>query len=62
MSALVFTFTVYGMAGLRPGARFIWENGAISTLLSLIAVQVCWPRCRSLQKPHVRGHAECAAA
>ena len=40
ISALVFCFTVYGMAGLRPGAQFIWENGIISTLLSLIAVQV----------------------
>lgn len=40
ISALVFCFTVYGMAGLRPGARFIWENGIVSTLLSLIAVQV----------------------
>jgi len=40
ISALVFCFTVYGMAGLRPGPQFIWENGIISTLLSLIAVQV----------------------
>jgi hypothetical protein len=41
VSALVFCFTVYGMAGLRPGTRFILENGVVSTLLSLIAVQVC---------------------
>ncbi|KAF6255774.1 hypothetical protein COO60DRAFT_1533203, partial [Scenedesmus sp. NREL 46B-D3] len=40
ISALVFCFTVYGMAGLRPGARYILENGTTSTLLSLIAVQV----------------------
>jgi hypothetical protein len=40
ISALVFCFTVYGMAGLRPGVRYILENGTISTLLSLIAVQV----------------------
>lgn len=40
ISALVFCFTVYGMAGLRPGTRFILENGVTSTLLSLIAVQV----------------------
>eukprot|EP00878_Enallax_costatus_P025554 GHUV01027345.1.p1 GENE.GHUV01027345.1~~GHUV01027345.1.p1 ORF type:complete len:235 (+),score=74.79 GHUV01027345.1:1-705(+) len=41
ISALVFCFTVYGMTGLRPGARFILENGTISALLQLIAVQVC---------------------
>lgn len=40
ISALVFCFTVYGMAGLRPGTQFIVENGVTSTLLSLIAVQV----------------------
>jgi hypothetical protein len=40
VSALVFSFIVYGMAGLRPGAQYIWESGIISTLLSLIAVQV----------------------
>jgi hypothetical protein len=43
ISALVFCFTVYGMAGLRPGTRFILENGVTSTLLSLIAVQVSRP-------------------
>jgi hypothetical protein len=40
ISALVFCFTIYGMTGLRPGAQFIMENSAISTLLLLIAVQV----------------------
>lgn len=43
ISALVFCFTVYGMAGLRPGMQYIWQNGAISTLLSLISVQVGLP-------------------
>ena len=32
--------TVHCMAGLRPGWRYVLENGTISTLLSLIAVQV----------------------
>eukprot|EP00879_Flechtneria_rotunda_P017044 GHRR01017850.1.p1 GENE.GHRR01017850.1~~GHRR01017850.1.p1 ORF type:complete len:820 (+),score=223.92 GHRR01017850.1:95-2554(+) len=40
ITALVFTFIVYGMAGLRDGGQFIWQNGVISTMLSLIAVQV----------------------
>ncbi len=40
ISALVFCLTVYGMAGLRPGVRYVLENGVISTLLCLIAVQV----------------------
>lgn len=39
VSSLVFTFTVYGMTGLRPGMRFVLENGVVSTLLLLISVQ-----------------------
>lgn len=42
ISSLVFCFVVYGMSGLRHGAQFIFMNGCLSTLLSLIAVQV-WP-------------------
>lgn len=41
LAALVFSFTVYGMAGLRPGAKYIWQHGVLNTLLSLISVQVC---------------------
>lgn len=40
LAALIFSFIVYGMAGLRPGARYIWQNGILNTLLSLISVQV----------------------
>mgnify|MGYP001806826867 CR=1 FL=1 len=40
VAALVFSFIVYGMAGLRPGAQYIWQNGVLNTLLSLISVQV----------------------
>jgi hypothetical protein len=36
----VFTFVVYGMSGLRNTPAAIIQNGVISTLLSLIAVQV----------------------
>lgn len=41
VSALVFGFTVYGMAGLRPGAAAVLKNGAVGTLMYLIASQVC---------------------
>ncbi len=40
LSALIFTFTVYGMAGLRPGLIHIVKNGIVTSLLYLIAVQV----------------------
>lgn len=40
LAALVFSFIVYGMAGLRPGAQYIWQHGVLNTLLSLISVQV----------------------
>ncbi len=40
MGSLSFTFTVYGMAGLRNNVVAIWQNGAITTLMALIAVQV----------------------
>jgi hypothetical protein len=40
LASLIFSFIVYGMAGLRPGARYIWQNGILNTLLSLISVQV----------------------
>lgn len=40
LASLVFSFIVYGMAGLRPGAKYIWQNGVLNTLLSLISVQV----------------------
>lgn len=40
MAALLFSFIVYGMAGLRPGAKNIWQHGTLNTLLSLISVQV----------------------
>jgi hypothetical protein len=38
--ALVFDFTVYGMAGLRAGDGAMWKNGTLLTLLYLIATQV----------------------
>jgi hypothetical protein len=41
VAALIFSFTVYGMAGLRHGATFIWQNGVTNALLSMISVQVC---------------------
>ena len=40
MSALVFGYTVYGMAGLRPGAEAVLKAGLINTLMYLIASQV----------------------
>jgi len=40
LAALIFSFIVYGMAGLRSGPRYIWQNGILNTLLSLISVQV----------------------
>jgi hypothetical protein len=40
LASFVFSFIVYGMAGLRPGAKHIWQNGVLNTLLSLISVQV----------------------
>jgi hypothetical protein len=40
ISALIFTYTVYGMAGLRPGIVHIVQNGIICSQLYLIAVQV----------------------
>jgi hypothetical protein len=40
ISSLVFTWVVYGMAGLRNDWEAILSNGCVSTLLSLIAVQV----------------------
>jgi len=40
LSALIFTFTVYGMAGLRPDIIYIVKNGIITSQLYLIAVQV----------------------
>lgn len=40
LCALIFTYTVYGMAGLRPGAVYIARSGVISSLMYLIAVQV----------------------
>jgi hypothetical protein len=44
LAALIFSFIVYGMAGLRPGAQYIWQNGILNTLLSLISVQVSMPK------------------
>jgi hypothetical protein len=38
--ALVFDFTMYGMAGLRTGDGAMWKNGTLMTLLYLVAVQV----------------------
>ena len=49
LSALIFTFTVYGMAGLRPGINYIVKNGIVCSLMYLVAVQV-------------RGPAQCAGA
>ena len=40
VSALVFGYTVYGMAGLRPGAEAVLKAGLINTLMYLIASQV----------------------
>ena len=40
LSALIFIYTVYGMAGLRPGLPHIAQAGVISSLMYLIAVQV----------------------
>ena len=43
LSALIFTYTVYGMAGLRPGLVHILQNGVVASLMYLIAVQVGIP-------------------
>lgn len=53
VAALVFSFIVYGMAGLRPGAQFIWQHGVLNTLLSLISVQVraAVLLCKGVQTP-----------
>ena len=40
LSALVFTYTVYGMAGLRHGLAYVAKSGVVASLLYLIAVQV----------------------
>ena len=40
VSALVYTWIIYGMAGLRADAGAVLGIGAITTLVSLIAVQV----------------------
>lgn len=40
MSALIFNYTVYGMAGLRRGVIPVLQNGMIASFLYLIAVQV----------------------
>lgn len=66
ISALVFCFTVYGMTGLRPGARYILENGVISALLQLIAVQVGNPdhwndNYRSFEQTHLHWMCYCGA-
>jgi hypothetical protein len=39
--SLCFSFTVYGMAGLREGGEHIIKFGCITTLVYLISVQVC---------------------
>jgi len=50
LSALIFTFTVYGMAGLRPGILYIVKNGIVASLLYIIAVQVL--HCCALLAPN----------
>ena len=40
VSSLVFTFVIYGMAGLRNNVAAIWATGTLTTLMSLISVQV----------------------
>ena len=40
LSALIFSFTVYGMAGLRPGFGHVIRNGVVASQLYLVAVQV----------------------
>ena len=40
VSALVFGWTVYGMAGLRQGAEPVFRSGLINTLMYLVASQV----------------------
>jgi hypothetical protein len=40
VSSVVFTFVAYGMAGMRNTGGAIWANGTLTTLMSLIAVQV----------------------
>lgn len=45
ISACVFGFTVYGMAGLRSGAGSVLKAGLINTLMYLIASQVGAPAC-----------------
>lgn len=44
LSALIFTFTIYGMAGLRPGINYVVQNGVVCSLMYLIAVQVRCPK------------------
>ena len=48
LSALIFTFTVYGMAGLRPGVVHVVKNGVLAAQLYLIAVQA---RARAAPRP-----------
>ncbi|KAI8470965.1 MAG: hypothetical protein J3K34DRAFT_520870 [Monoraphidium minutum] len=50
LSALIFMFTIYGMAGLRPGITYIVQTGIVSSLLFLIAVQVL--HCCALLAPN----------
>lgn len=38
--ALVFNWTLYGMAGMRHGGVYIMQNGLINMLVSLIAGQI----------------------
>lgn len=40
VSSFVFTFVLYGMAGLRNTPQAIFANGVLTTMMSLIAVQV----------------------
>jgi hypothetical protein len=44
VSACVFGMTVYGMAGLRPGAEAVLKSAFINTVMYLIASQVGEPR------------------
>ena len=40
VGSLVFTFVLYGMAGMRNAPSAILQNGAISAMMSLISIQV----------------------
>jgi ABC-type multidrug transport system permease subunit len=43
VSSVTFTFVLYGMAGLRNSVVAVFQMGTLTTLMSLISVQVRSP-------------------